>query len=644
MSLRPFVFLLLAGTAVAQAPPRTARPPAEIGATVQFAPGGDLLGPWQSYSVEIDSKTTRALDVVIRIEDDTHVSVATRREHLAAGARKRVFLHAPAGLLPRGISPRYKIEDPAGRELASGLIALSSRSYVAAFFQVGLFSRRAVTDDDFGIPAAVNGQEIHFGRLSPATFPDRWIGLAAIDLLLIHDAPLDELTADQGRALSDYVRQGGTVVLSPGTLKGWLTHPVLAAFAPVRAAEPLLVPSLTGVNSFYGGFRRADPFLVHPLQNGEPFKDVIGKDIVRFPFGFGRSFVLSFDLLRPPFDEWNGRKVLWGDLVAASPRWFQDERSSFPSAATARQKMELFQQMARLINPYPSFGLILGLAAIFLVTVGPLNYLLLWRLRRTLLLVVTVPAISLGFLGLTLAIGYVLKGTTTVVHSARLLSTFAGLDCAREIHLYSLFSPSTRTYDVSFEPGSFGQSPVRWMRPEERGYGRSESITALTCETGASLTLRGLGAGQWQSFELETHALRDLGRGVRFDLEGGRLRISNGSARLIERGVFVQTGREPAVAEFGEVAPGKAGEAKLDSSRVTPLERLGLAPDSLGDRLLRPWLETAVRRTGQVETFEKTQRFLLCILKNDSDPVRVDARVSNRSRAITLLHVAEAAP
>jgi hypothetical protein len=644
MSLRPVAFLLLAGSAFAQTPPRTAAPPAEIGTTVQFAPGGDLVGPWQSYSVELDSKTTRGLDLVIRIEDDGHVASATRREHLAAGAKKRVFLHAPAGIFPRGVSPRYQITDASGRELASGIIALSQRGYVASFYQMALFSRATMTGDDFGIPSSLNGQEIHFGRLDPGTFPDRWIGLAAIDLLLIHDAPLDELTPDQSRALADYVRQGGTVVLSPGTVKGWLTHPVLAAFAPVHAAEPRLVPSLPGVNSVYGGFRRADPFLVHPLQNGEPFKTAIGREIVRLPFGFGRTYVLGFDLLRAPFDEWNGRRGLWGDLLTASPRWFQDARTSFPSAATARQRLELFQQMARLINPYPPFGLILGLAAIFLVAVGPLNYLLLWRLRRTLLLVVTVPAISLGFLGFILALGYVLKGTTTVVHSARLLSTSPGLDCAREVHLYSLFSPSTRTYDVAFEPGTFGQAPVRWTRPEERVYSRQESMTALTCETGAGLTLRGLGAGQWQSFDLEAHALRDLGQGIRFEVEGGQVRISNGSARFIERGLFVQTGQHPVEAAFGEVPPGKTGEAKTAPGRISPLVKLGLPLDSLGDRLLRPWLDAVYIRSAQPQSIEKMERFLVCILRNEGDPVRVDARISDRSRSITLLHVAEAAP
>jgi hypothetical protein len=626
--------LLVAG----QAPPSMRAP--EIAATAQFTLGSDLSGPWQAFVVEMESRSTRDLDVLIRIEDDNYLTAATRRERLSPGARKRVFLYAPGGPWPRNVPARYRITEASGRELTSGFIAVSPRSSVANPWQIGLFSRTAATEEDFGVPATVSGLEVRFARLSVATFPDRWIGLASLDLLLLHDAPLDELTADQSRALADYVRQGGTVVLSPGPAKGWLTHPALVPIAPVRVAEPQQVSSLVGLSGIYGPFVRADPFLVHPVLNGAEFKAGLGQEIARFDAGFGRTFVLGFDLRRAPFDTWRGRHALWSDLFAAAPRWSQEDRASFPAAATLQARAELFQQIARMINPYPSFWLIFGLAALFLLTIGPLNYLFLWRIRRTLLLVVTVPGISIGFLGLILGLGYLIKGTTTVVHSASLLTTRSGSDCAREIQLYSLFSPATRSYDVSCAPGTFGQPHGR-MNTGDRNYSyQQQAMSNLTCETGAGLTLRGLGTGQWQNWNLEGRALRDLGKGVRFDPGGPTVRIANDSPRSIERGVYIQTGREVVVAPFGALAPGKTAEARIDGPRVSPLEALGLGPDSLGDRLLRGWLEGLLRPRRPDERLEQT-RFLICILKEDDATVTVDARVSDRSRSITLLHVGE---
>ena len=644
MRLRVLSLLLIfPGGAFGQdPPPRSGRAPSELAATAQFAPGGELVGPWQGYVVDLDSRATRDLDLLVRIEDDSFAAVAIRREHLSPGGRKRVFLYAPGSAFPRSLPARYRVTDASGRELAAGLIPTTPRSYVANSYQIAIFSRLPSTEEDFGIPTNLNGWEVHFGRLSAETFPDRWIGLSGIDLIVLHDSPLDELSTDQARALSDYVRHGGSVLLSPGPTKGWLTHPALASFAPLRSEPPKEVTELRGLNQAYGPFRRADPFLVHPLIGGEPLTPLIGRDLVRLSSGFGRVFAVGVDLRHAPFDTWTGRRAMWTEIVTACPHANQEDRTAFPCAASPRQRFELFQQMARLVNPYPSFGLILGLATLFLAAVGPLNYFLLWRVRKTLLLVVTIPAISIGFLAFILILGYVLKGTSTVVHSARLLFTRSGVDCARETHLFSVFSPATRTYDVAAEPGSFLEPPGRWSATEDRVYSRQESPSTLTCETGAGLTLRGLGTGQWQSWDLEGRALAELGKGVRFEATDAAVRVLNDSPRTIERAIFVQTGREPCVVPLGLIAPGGRADAAVVPSLTDPLAALGFGPDTLGDRLLRPWISSVVRplRVGDAPP-DATRRFLLCVLREDRVPVTLDARISSRSSSLTLLHVAE---
>lgn len=638
----PLPLLLLLGLAQVKPP----SPPPELAATFQYSLGSDLVSPWQTYAVDLASRATRELDLTIRIEDDSFLAVATRRERLPAAARKRVFLYAPGAGFPRGVPARWRITDARGTELLTGTLPSASRSHVQNAFQIGLFCRIPAAEDDFGIPGSLNSLDVRAVRIGVDTFPDRWIGLAALDLLVLHDAPLDELTTDQARALSDYVRQGGTVLLTPGASPGWLSHPTLALFAPVRAGPPRQVTALPGINAAYGPFRRADPFLVQPLTNGAPAMEgvhpQIGREIARFDAGFGRAFVVGCDLRRPPFDTWAGRRGLWNDLLLRSPRWFQEDASAFPPAATPQQREGLFQQMARLINPYPSFGLILGLAILFLVVVGPLNYTILGRLRRTLLLVVTVPGISLAFLGLIVMLGYGLKGTSTVVHSARLLSTRSGLDSAREIHLFTLFSPSTRTYDLDLEPGSFGPHG-RWTTWENQNYNRRrESLPTLTCETGTGLGIRGLSTGQWQNWEMETRAIRDLGKGVRFTVEGGRLKIDNGSARAIERGVYFQTGFDAQAVPFGAVDPGRSAELPIPPSPSAPGDIAGFPPGSLGECVLRAWVEPLTSRPAPGSAAGQPQRFLLCVLKDEGAPVTVKSGTSGRSQSVTLLHVMEA--
>jgi len=95
----------------------------------------------------------------------------------------------------------------------------------------------------------------------------------------------------------------------------------------------------------------------------------VSKDGSNWQIGFdhpdqlvGRALVMGVDLRHSPFDTWAGRRPFWNNVLNRTPRWFQEDAMSFPLAANQSQRDELFQRMGRLINPYPSFGLILGLA------------------------------------------------------------------------------------------------------------------------------------------------------------------------------------------------------------------------------------------------------------------------------------------
>src|SRR5262245_28390003 len=163
MTLRPLgFFLLCTAAAFAQStPPRgkAAAPPPEVAATVQLTPTGDLAGQWQAWVVEVDNKTTRELDLTIHIDDESCYGVATRRERLAAAARKRLFLYSVGTIYMRSVPPRYRITDASNRELASGIVAINMRGSVNNPYQIGLFARTAASSDDFGIPSGLNGQE-----------------------------------------------------------------------------------------------------------------------------------------------------------------------------------------------------------------------------------------------------------------------------------------------------------------------------------------------------------------------------------------------------------------------------------------------------------------------------------------------------
>ena len=85
------------------------------------------------------------------------------------------------------------------------------------------------------------------------------------------------------------------------------------------------------------------------------------------------------------------------------------------------------------VRTLPSQGLVVTLVLSFVVVVGPLNYLLLRRRDKQLLLVLTVPALSALWTALILTTGYVTKGRSTVARRLTLLEVELGARAARPV-------------------------------------------------------------------------------------------------------------------------------------------------------------------------------------------------------------------
>jgi hypothetical protein len=616
--------------------------------------GRPSQGEWETFYLEAHNRLGRDLEVTIRLEDESTSTTVSRRETFSRGARKRLFLYFPAGRPGSwNLRPKLEITGPAGEKLASGLPRETPSRGVQNCYQMALFSSDESSERAFGLPRSVNSLETEVARLNAGNFPDRWIGLACLDVIILHDAPLDELGVEQAEALSDYVRYGGTVVLSPGPNRTWLSHPVLKAIVKIAEGELEDRTELPELNSRFGRFTSGDRLVFHTLEGGSSLQASPGlaSELRQYSAGFGRVIVVPFDLRRSPLASWPGLENFWTWMIAQAPRRFQDPTEGGPLRfGDADRRQALFRGIASLINPYPPLGLLTGLVILFLAAVGPANYLVLRRLRMTLLIVVTVPVISLAFLGLVLGVGYVLKGTSTVAYTASILRTRSGLDCARETTCFTLFSPATQTYDIVLEGGHYGL-PLDRLGQDYDLYARSSSHERLSgsetlrLDEGVGMAFRSVSVGQWQTWSLESRALRPLGTGIQFKVDGGSLLVTNGSPLTISRGTLCVLADKEFSSPFGEVPAGKRAEFPIIATGANPSADLGLERNTLGGRLLLPSADVLPQaRSLSAGASRRPRQFLLCLLSDRTPPVRPSASVSGASRSITLLEVSEAAP
>ena len=109
--------------------------------------------------------------------------------------------------------------------------------------------------------------------------------------------------------------------------------------------------------------------------------------IVRAAYGDGLVDFLAVDPQSEPLRSWNETKRLWYSLVASSgqkPSW----SDGFVNWSTAREAT-----LTTSNTVLPTFLQLCGFLTLYIVLVGPLNYLVLRRLNRRELAWFTIPAL-----------------------------------------------------------------------------------------------------------------------------------------------------------------------------------------------------------------------------------------------------------
>ncbi len=599
-------------------------PPSDVGVGIRHAGGQPVAGGWQAYVAEIDNRAATEREVEIQLRDEYTEAAARRRERVAPGTRKRVFLYLR--LPERTVTCDVRHRILVGSEKDSPWSLSSQLRWDPNATRLGLLSPDPAQADAFGLPLA-GTPPLAVARLTAESFPDRRLGLDGYDAILAHDVAWDAFSIDQARALAEYVRHGGRLILSPGPRSGVLAHPVLKSFVSIETRALEEVRTLPGLAT-YGAFRGSDPFQVHPILNGEPGRG----ESRRFPVGLGHVLVLPYDVRRAPFDAWPGMRRLWRELLPSG------RSAPFTAAAmellpggTTGGRLELANTMGDLINPYPSFALLALVCGVFILILGPLNYGVLRSRGAPLLAVATLPLLSFLLLGILLAAGTAIKGVSTVLLSVRLIHARPGEPWAREIPIVTLFSPSSRSYDLTPAPGGD-------LRPLGREDGRHLDAS-LDVETGAALTLRGVVFDQYQTLHFQGDGLRDLGRGIRFDVDAatGRVNVDNGSAIALSSCVVVDLSKL-SIHAVGPVAAGASAASTPGAPQKLPFlaEAIGAPPQGLAAAVLRSYGIHSLRS-------EALRYVLIALAPDPIPPATVNAPLSGRSQSLLLLAVPEGA-
>jgi hypothetical protein len=416
----------------------------------------------------------------------------------------------------------------------------------------------------------VSGQGF-IAEITPDDLPPVAQAWKALDVLVVSDVDTGSLSAEQRLALAGWVAGGGRLFVAGGP--GWQkTTAGLGDLLPARISGVRTLDSLAALYGYTHTLEGLDGSAIVAVAEPAPGASVAlaAGDPERTPLvitkkaGFGLMVFLAFDPALAPLRRWDGSEGIYRNLLSATtarPGWSGGFRNwySASEALNAIPGLEL-----------PNAIQLCGFLAVYVVAVGPVNFLVLHRLKRRELAWLTIPAIIVVFSGLAYLGGYRLRGTQATLHRLSVVQVWPSSDRAQVDMLIGLFSPRRTEYDLEIG----GESLARPLPADS--YGGTTSAAEATLEQEGVTRIHDLRVeiGGVEAFVAQGHVtappihstLTLSVQGNSASLDG---RIENDSDLTFTDTVLLAPG---GVQRFGDFAPGQVLHVNmpLASGRAAP--------------------------------------------------------------------------
>jgi hypothetical protein len=534
--------------------------------------------------------------LTVRTERRTLIRTGTRFED---GRSLRIDLGALAGVTtaPGRIDPHAPIlgvlGDPGNR---MGWLGTVTDEELRAKSAINLNTGGRALDSRGVHRTAVPGVL----ALSPESAPDTWIAYEGLDTILWLDAdPAALPDPAQVDAILEWARNGGRLVVALTPASRIPAGSALARILPAEALGWDDVPSDELLASLAGSRAGVRPGSVPvarlgPLRGRVVKADAAGRTLVAVrDAGLGSVAILAFDprllsgAAAPPRAELIG--LVLGPV--ARLEGLDQEREQFYGSL---ERLESHMRR-RFVRTPPLAVLILGLA-LYVLAIGPIDYLVLKKRKKLRRTVVTFPLIVIGFTVAAYGASFLLFGAAGGQARVAMLDFATNpdrdADSVRGLDFLGTYSPVGRSLEVQWPaPRSFVSGP--WASPSgwqwNMGSGMSGSLAGRVDfspdgrpAVAVDIPLRSYRTIQARfSGEVATSLDADIS-----NRDGNRvLRVTNRLKRKVRDLWAVEPGSGgPFTARrLGEIEPGATAEFVLARVQGGVVGQVPDLPDPFGD-------------------------------------------------------------
>lgn len=325
-------------------------------------------------------------------------------------------------------------------------------------------------------------------RLRSATLPEQALFLEMFDAIFVHAFDAQQLSQAQQQALHHWVAGGGRLVLSGDAA-------LVEAFADLAPATSDGTTQTVAPGTIAsGGWRprpNARPLTLLRVQPHADAQVLLQADdapvLLRRSYGMGQVLLATFDL--SALSDLGNVDVFWAQYLDLPFRPFSTELRS------GTQPM-LPQVLNIPALRLPSSAAVFGFLLLYIIAVGPLNYLVLRHVDRREWAYLTVPLLVLIFSVGAYQWGALTRGRQPILAQLTLVHARAGASSGQATSLLGLFSPRRANYDLVV-PGDAFATDVSSLQT------RLNTRGVLYAEDGVHFDDLRLGVGELRLFAIE---------------------------------------------------------------------------------------------------------------------------------------------
>jgi hypothetical protein len=313
---------------------------------------------------------------------------------------------------------------------------------------------RRVRGPSFGRPIPL----AHPTVIAAEDLPQEFISFDQLDAVVIGDAPLNQLADEQARALRLWVASGGLLVVTGAADVAGIRAKGLESILPVEAQATTSVDSLSELTDVYGSFDSSDRLTLMTARLTPDARALLGTDdkpiVAEKSYGSGLVRFVAINPKLNPYRAWSAAKDLWTDLLLPSAEtkpkhvnWITSGRRGNSSSNRWGVQGFLFH-LAEIKPPSPKYVLLFLLA--YVLSLGPINYLVLrWR-RKTDLAWLTIPAVVITFAVVSITVAQIGRGADSIVADSSLVELHQRDGTSRVMSGLLMMPATKRTQEVTF--------------------------------------------------------------------------------------------------------------------------------------------------------------------------------------------------